>query len=133
MRMVFLDTVGLLATWDERDQWHNDAVPVFAELIREKAVLLTTEFVLGECANAAARKPYRARVAVLRDLLRAQNRVAQIDYDVLEEAWVAFRAGDRTAAGLVDQISFIEMRRLGIAEAFTNDQHFRVAGFRTLF
>jgi len=25
------------------------------------------------------------------------------------------------------------MRRLGLTEAFTNDQHFRAAGFTTLF
>jgi hypothetical protein len=28
MRMVFLDSVGLLATWDTRDQWHVKANPV---------------------------------------------------------------------------------------------------------
>ena len=36
-------------------------------------------------------------------------------------------------AGIVDQVSFIVMRRLGIIEAFTNDKHFEAAGFRVLF
>jgi len=36
-------------------------------------------------------------------------------------------------AGIVDQISFRLMRRLGLSEAFTNDQHFRAAGFMPLF
>src|SRR5260370_1456366 len=36
-------------------------------------------------------------------------------------------------AGIVDQISFVVMRRLSIARAFTNDEHFRAAGFETLF
>jgi predicted nucleic acid-binding protein len=133
MRLVFLDTVGLLATWDERDQWHHAAAPVFAELVREKAILFTTEFVLAECANAAARNPYRSRVAVLRDHLMAQNRVAKIDYEALETAWKVFRDDDSRAAGLVDQVSFIEMRRLGVTDAFTNDYHVRAAGFKTLF
>ena len=26
MNLVFLDTVGLLAVWDESDQWHNAAI-----------------------------------------------------------------------------------------------------------
>jgi predicted nucleic acid-binding protein len=30
-------------------------------------------------------------------------------------------------------ISFTIMRRLGITRAFTNDRHFRAAGFETLF
>ena len=33
----------------------------------------------------------------------------------------------------VDQLSFQVMRRLGLTEAFTNDQHFQAAGFTTLF
>ncbi|HUP80150.1 MAG TPA: hypothetical protein VM260_16470 [Pirellula sp.] len=36
-------------------------------------------------------------------------------------------------AGIVDQVSFIVMRRRGIIEAFTNDKHFEAAGFRVLF
>ncbi len=36
-------------------------------------------------------------------------------------------------AGIVDQVSFIVMRRWGITEAFTNDRHFQAAGFRALF
>jgi predicted nucleic acid-binding protein len=30
-------------------------------------------------------------------------------------------------------VSFAVMRRLGIQRAFTNDRHFREAGFETLF
>jgi predicted nucleic acid-binding protein len=36
-------------------------------------------------------------------------------------------------AGIVDHISFLVMHRLGITDAFTNDGHFRAAGFVTLF
>ena len=40
---------------------------------------------------------------------------------------------DATSAGIVDQVSFAVMRRLGITDAFTNDRHFKAAGFRALF
>lgn len=33
----------------------------------------------------------------------------------------------------VDNVSFVVMRRLGITDAFTNDRHFKAAGFNTLF
>jgi uncharacterized protein len=36
-------------------------------------------------------------------------------------------------AGNVGHISFGVMTRLGIRQAFTNDSHFRAAGFETLF
>jgi predicted nucleic acid-binding protein len=51
----------------------------------------------------------------------------------IEEAWGAYDRGDFGGARIVDQISFIVMRRLGLTEVFTNDRQFQAAGFRTLF
>ena len=48
-------------------------------------------------------------------------------------AWTDFRRGEAGEAGIVDHISFVVMRRLGITDAFTNDRHFKAAGFNTLF
>ena len=33
MTTVFLDTVGLLALWDQTDQWHDPAVAAFDRLV----------------------------------------------------------------------------------------------------
>jgi uncharacterized protein len=133
MRRVFLDSVGLLATWDTRDQWHVQADPVFEQLLREGALLFTTELVLAECGNAAARKPYRGRVEVLRRTLGKQGRVAELDIGILDEAWRAYSNTGIDSAGPVDQVSFIVMRQIGIEEVFSNDRHFKAAGFTTLF
>ena len=51
----------------------------------------------------------------------------------LEEAWASYDRGAGGEAGIVDQVSFIVMRRLGLTQAFTNDRHFRAVGFTTLF
>jgi predicted nucleic acid-binding protein len=51
----------------------------------------------------------------------------------VEEAWIAFDRGEAGQAGIIDQVSFVVMRRLGLTEAFTNDRHFQAAGFKTLF
>jgi predicted nucleic acid-binding protein len=133
MRVVFLDTVGLLATWDVRDQWHALAAKVFEKLIQERATLVTTEFVLAECGNAASRKPYRNRVPVIRNSLTQQGRVAIVNELDLQGAWESYRKNKPGTAGIVDELSFVIMRKLDITEAFTNDQHFRTAGFTTLF
>ena len=37
MRVVFADTVGLLAIWDDRDQWHQQASVVYAELFERQS------------------------------------------------------------------------------------------------
>jgi len=68
MNPVFLDTVGLLALWDSM----TNGTPQRKECLRISfgyAPLITTSFVLFECATAAARRPYRLVVAELRQTL----------------------------------------------------------------
>jgi predicted nucleic acid-binding protein len=123
----------LLAVWDESDQWHDAAAQAFDLLLRLEADLLTTTFVLAECANAAARKPYRLDVHSLREQVEADGMLVVPTADDWREAWDGYRRGEAGHAGLVDHLSFVVMRRLGLEEAFTNDRHFQAAGFRTLF
>jgi hypothetical protein len=52
---VFLDSVGLIAVWNADDQGNAAIRPVFARLVKEKARLVTTTYILLECGNAAAR------------------------------------------------------------------------------
>jgi uncharacterized protein len=51
----------------------------------------------------------------------------------IEGAWAAYDRREAAESGIVDQVSFMVMRRLSLTEAFTNDQHFRAAGFTVLF
>ncbi len=133
MNPAFLDTVGLLAVWDKADQWHIQAEPVFLKLVASARPILTTTLVLYECGNAAARRPYRTTVDDLRSWLAVKSWLIEPTASDLDTAWSEYRAGNAGAAGIVDHVSFVVMRRLGIAEAFTNDRHFQAAGFTTLF
>jgi uncharacterized protein len=130
---VFLDTVGLLAVWNKTDQWHPAVNSLFAELNTARANLVTTSFVLLECGNAAARTPYRGSVNRLREKLESTDRLIIPTEADWHQAWNAYQRSEADAAGIVDHISFTVMRRLGIAKAFTNDRHFRAAGFETMF
>ena len=69
MKTVFLDTVGLIALWNRSDQWHAAAMPVFLALQRARSRLITTTYVLMECGNEAARRPYRPDVIRMREEL----------------------------------------------------------------
>jgi uncharacterized protein len=130
---VFADTVGLLALWDESDQWHSPAKTTFEKLTARRAALWTTTFVLLETANAAARRPYRPAVDRLRRALESAHTLITPSDSDWTEAWGAYSRGDIGSAGIVDHASFIVMRRLKLSEVFGNDQHFRTAGFHTLF
>ncbi len=69
----------------------------------------------------------------LRQRLEAIGRLVVPDDDDWRQAWASYRRGEAGLAGLVDHLSFVVMRRLGLEAAFTNDRHFQAAGFRILF
>ena len=129
---VLLDTVGLIAVWDDSDQWHRAAHARFVELQAAREELVSTTFILSECGNAAARRPYRDAACRLREKLESSKRLIIPTEDDWRAAWQSYRAGEADAAGIVDHVSFVVMRRLGITKAFTNDRHFRAAGFEVL-
>jgi predicted nucleic acid-binding protein len=130
---VFLDTVGLIAIWNKSDQWHAAAQQAFAGLRATGAAFVTTQYVLLECGNAAARTTIRNDVVNLQLSLTNENKLiwpTEADWD---KAWEAYSYGEAASAGIVDHVSFIVMRRVGITRASTNDTHFQAAGFETLF
>lgn len=133
MNDVFLDTVGLIAVWDVADQWHTGADAAYRQLLAGRRRVLTTTLVLWECGNAAARRPYRQRVSALRRYLMDEGLLIEPTVGDIEQAWAAYDRSEAGQAGIVDHVSFVVMRRLGIIEAFTNDSHFRAFGFTVLF
>jgi hypothetical protein len=121
-----------LALWDSTDQWHEPAQRALAELGPE-ARTVTTSFVLLECGNAAARRPYRHLVSQMRQALEAGGKLIVPTETEWKVAWDAYVRAEFGTAGIVDYTSFAVMRRLGITEVFGNDRHFQAAGFTVLF
>ena len=133
MNAVFLDTVGILALLERSDQWHEAATRAWTTLNEAGRPLRTTTLVPFECGNAVARKPYRRRIVeLLREFQADGTLIAPTEPDI-DSAWEAYERGKAGNAGVVDHVSFVVMRRLGLTEAFSSDNHFRAAGFRTLF
>lgn len=132
MTSVFLDTVGLLASWDSTDQWHEVALRAL-DALGPDVRTVTTSYVMLECGNAAARRRYRPLADQMRTKLENGGKLIHPTVQEWEEAWAAYEKGIAGDAGIVDQVSFVVMRRLGITDCFTNDRHFRAAGFNTLF
>ena len=130
---MFLDTVGLVALWDEDDQWHDGAEEAFGAAMEARWELVTTSFVMLECGNTAARRPYRNAAFRFQAGLERAGRLIWPTQDDWQVAWRAYERGEAGSAGIVDHISFTIMRRLGLTHAFTNDEHFKAAGLLTLF
>jgi len=133
MTAVFLDTVGLIALWDNDDQWHANAEAAYQKIVSDRRLTLTTNLVLVECGNTAARRTFRSDVCLLRRTLESRGELIEVTEQDWLAAWIAYERGEAGQAGIVDHVSFTVMRRLGIVDAFTNDRHFQAAGFATLF
>ena len=133
MTPIFADTVGLLALWDMSDQWHEAAERAFEEFSKDRRPIITTSLVLFECGNAAARRPYRAEVSRVREVLERTGLLVAPSQADLIAAWDNYAKTHVGGAGIVDMVSFEVMRRLGLSDAFTNDRHFVEAGFNVLF
>lgn len=133
MTPVFLDSAGLLSAWDKSDQWHAGARHAYQQMLTARRPIITSTFILLECGNAASRRPYRSAVARFRQEMESAGRIVVPTEADWQQAWITYARGDAAGAGIVDNVSFVIMRRLGITDAFTNDRHFMAAGFNTLF
>lgn len=78
----------------------------FDRLGGSRADLITTTFVLLECGNAAARRPYRSTVNRLRQQMDRANRLIAPTGEDWHVAWVAYESGEADCAGIVDHVSF---------------------------
>ena len=114
-------------------EWHAAAAAAFTLLLNSRARLVSTEAVLLECGNADARRPNRDDIVELRIRLAETGALFQPTADELERAWQDYRAKTTGVSGIVDNLSFLLMRRLNLSVAFTNDKHFIKAGFQVLF
>jgi predicted nucleic acid-binding protein len=130
---VFLDAVGAVALINVSDQWHPPAKAAYDQIKRTSREFITTSLVLFEAGNALARTRYREDAADLWQVLSDRGKLVTSTLEDCEAGWQLYRRGEAGSAGIVDCVSFAIMRRLGLAEAFTNDQHFAAAGFTPLF
>lgn len=131
LKTIFLDTQFIIALINQRDQHHARAESLSYLLDQEQFV--TTDAILMEIGNSLARGFRQAGIEVLVQLLNSGNiRIMPIDGDLMREGIAFYSRHDDKEWGLVDCLSFIVMRRLGLNEALTHDQHFVQAGFRAL-
>ena len=125
--------LGSLRFGTSRTSGTPGADAAYRNVIQQGRRLATTPLILWECGNAAARRPFRQRVNVLRQKLLKMGLLIEPTDQEIDDAWAAYDQGQAGQAGIVDHVSFQVMRRLGITEAFTNDKHHQAAGFNVLF
>lgn len=133
MRRLFADTLYYQALLDRGDQWHPQ-VQVVAERYQTVPVV-TTEEVLVEVLAGLRDGPERRRIAVeaVRELFQDPNtEVIHQSHDTFMAGLELFAARRDKGYSLTDCISMQTMRKLGIHEVLTHDEHFVQEGFLKL-
>lgn len=127
--MIFVDTSALYAFLVGDDRFHESAKATWQRLRDGEERLHTHNYVLLETGSLLQSRvgvePVRALQADLAPALHV-SWVAAAEH---EQAVTAALASRRRDISLVDRVSFLLMRRLGIDRAFAFDPHFRDEGF----
>jgi predicted nucleic acid-binding protein len=129
---VFVDTSAFYAVLDADDLLHPAGKSAWMSLLEQRSVLHTTSYVLVETMALLQRRigVEGARTFVA-DILPVVQ-VAWVDEGMHRSAQHALLVAARRDLTLVDCVSFQAMRRLGLATAFSFDQHLSEQGFKLI-
>jgi predicted nucleic acid-binding protein len=129
---VLVDTGAWLAVFHARDQYHAPAAAQLRRLRLERVRLVVTDLILAELHLHLVRGLGPNRAVELLETVLGDPLVDEVFADhVLQSAAVTqwLRQFSDQPFTLTDAVSFATMRARGVAEAFTFDHHFTVAGF----
>lgn len=128
---AFLDTGFVIALINERDQYYQQALDL-ADLY-EQYLLVITDAVFLEIANALARNYKQEAIQIIEALISSENvEVVRLTPELFERAFNLYKQRQDKSWGLVDCLSFIIMQDKNINFALSFDQHFVQAGFQLL-
>jgi predicted nucleic acid-binding protein len=127
--VIFLDTSAIYAWADTGDPNHRIAVRKLQTILQNGEDLLTHNYVLVESTALLQARLGHAAAARLAKDSRAFV-IEWVDEDLHAAAIVELERSKKRHVSLVDHVSFLVMRRRGVARAFAFDPDFASAGFR---
>jgi len=134
MNEVYVDTLHFAAVLNPKDQWHELALAVEAEI--GNARLVTTETVLHEFLNFFADFPPRMKKRAadfVNDLY--ETRAVEIvphTQEIFFDGLRFYESRLDKGYSLTDCISMNTMRTRGITEVLSHDNHFTQEGYAVL-
>ena len=132
---VFVDTSAWIALINSSDNLAAKAKQILVRLNQQQVILVTTEFILLEVADALCKTHLRQKTyAYIHGIKQVPDiiKIIPLEQSLLEKGWGIYHQYSDKDWGLTDYISFVVMRQEGITEAFTSDRHFEQAGLTKL-
>lgn len=129
MKTIFADTSALYAVLDRDDENHAEAVRRLSEMSVANAALVTSNYVVVETCALVQRRIGQAAMRTFGEIAQRSLQVQWVTQRQHELGMATVLAASRRKLSLVDCVSFIIMRELGLKAAFAFDQHFEEEGF----
>ncbi len=129
---VFVDTGFFKALLDPQDDFHKEASTVSFVLEKNQTKLITSNYILDELYTLLRVRRGLDVAKKLRELVFSGDRnvqVVRVQADDEANAWKLF-LNNWSGLSFTDCTSFAVMKRLGLKEAASFDEHFSRAGFK---
>ncbi len=128
----FVDTSAFVAMTDKTDVHHEDAHRFLAELHPADS-LHTSNYIVDEAITRIRFSLGHHAAVRFGDTLYSTHlqMIHQVTVDMDREAFRVFKKYTDKEFSFTDCVSFALMHELGIADAFTFDKDFTLAGFRS--
>jgi len=130
-KQVFIDTGAWFAIADKSDYFHNKAIEIFKNFIKDGTVLITSNFIINETVMLLTRKISKKTAIQFLDMIYADQNlnIAMIDESIEEKAYKIFKSYKDQDFSITDCSSFVIMKESKIKTAFTFDKHFKTMKF----
>lgn len=135
---LFIDSSAYIAFYNKRDEKHDEAKGFIDEVRRGifgPVIFYTTDYVFDETVTSIMSFTGRKDLALNAGeaiLSSRVTRVIRVDDDAFKSAWNLFGKFEDKLWSFTDCTSFSLMKRYRLVTAFSFDEHFRQAGFKTL-
>lgn len=133
-REVFIDTSGLYALVDKKDEHHVRARNIVKASLRAGRRLVVTDYVVSETVTLAEARSGAHVAGRVLDLLEQSVgiRIEWIAPSRFDTTKRFFRKHADHTYSFTDCSSFVVMRESQLLDALTTDRHFVEAGFNAL-
>lgn len=123
---IFIDTAAWIALLNISDALHDRAEQLMAKLLKQRILLVTTEFVLLEVADALSSPAIRVKTINFINGLQQLKilQIIPISSELFTNGWILYSQRSDKGWGLTNCTSFVVMTEQQITTAFTSDRHF---------
>jgi hypothetical protein len=131
---IFIDSSAWIALFSRRDQHHGEADRMFRSMVASKERMLTTNLVLAEIHRLFLhRAGIKAATSVLEKVEASPLVKIEFADSTHHQSAMAWMGKLREhPISYTDAVSFSVMEAAGCSDVLSYDQHFRIAGFKTL-